>query len=322
MKPAIPAGGLGLAAARLPGLQTVWDKGYRGEGVGVAVLDSGVAPLEDFGDRLVAWQDMTGQSTEPVDTHGHGTIAAGCAAGDGLYKGVAPQANLIGVRVASDDDVEDGLRWVIANKDRYKIRVINMSLGVAPGSSGRLERLCRQAVEAGLVICASMGNDFGIGPAAFPASFDSVIGVGAYDDKGTATLADDDVASFSNRGDRERLPNKPDVLAPGVGLRAPVPPDSQLGRDSRDGYLATRGTSEATPYVAGLVALLLQAVPTMEPGEVVQVLRDSASGHLARERWEQGAGLVQADVALELALERDKAKRTFGTAGSSHRPFS
>ena len=68
--------------------------------------------------------------------------------------------------------------------------------------------------------------------------------------------------------------------------------------------------SGRTPYVAGLVALLFQAVPTMEPGEVVQLLRDSASGHLARERWEQGAGLVQADVALELALERDKAKRT------------
>jgi hypothetical protein len=95
--------GVGLAAARLPGLQTVWDKGYRGEGVGVgvAVLDSGIAPLEDFGDRLVAWQDMTGQSAEPVDKYGHGTIAAGCAVGDGFYKGVAPQADLIGVRVAS-----------------------------------------------------------------------------------------------------------------------------------------------------------------------------------------------------------------------------
>ena len=270
------------------------------------MIDSGVAPLIDYADRLVAWHDVSSpHSTVPVDPVGHGSISAGCVGGDGLHKGVAPDANIIGVRIKGTHDVEDALKWVIDNKDEYNIRVVNMSLGIRPADRHQgIESLCAQAFEAGLLICASMGNDSGRAPACMPAVLPNVIGVGAYDDRQTADLSDDDVASFSNHGDPGSLPIKPDVLAPGVDLMVPVPKDSLLAKSngSNTGYMKSQGTSEAAPYVSGLAAILAGANPELSPGELGDILRNSASSHLDREPWEQGHGLVQADVALELAL--------------------
>lgn len=302
----LPAGGLGSAPARLPGLQKVWDQGYQGQGVGIAIIDTGIEPIADLEDRVIGWYDSEGRWDAPKDPSGHGTISAGCAAGNGRYKGVAPKANLIGVAVGSaPQSLERALEWVINNREQHNIKVINMSLGMpANDSLNKIAELCRKAVKSGLFVCASMGNSHGFLPPLVPAILPEVFGVGAYDDKNTAELSDDDVAAFSNRGDADTLPNKPDILTPGKDVMVPVPVESEIGKafGTEDGYIRSMGTSEASPYAAGMAAILFQAAPDLSPSALGDILRKTASPHLPRERWEQGAGLIQADRALEAAL--------------------
>ncbi|HXE71414.1 MAG TPA: S8 family peptidase, partial [Candidatus Nitrosotenuis sp.] len=300
---------------RLPGIEKVWQQGFTGKGVTIAVIDSGAYPHPDFADRLVGWADLADGKPRPHDPLGHGTHVAGVALGNGArsagrYKGVAPEANLVGVRITTVEEAIKALQWVIENKDRYNIKVVNMSLGDYATRSYQDDpwaQATRKAIEAGLVVVVAAGNE---GPEeqtiSTPGVLPEAITVGAYDDKGTARLDDDQVASFSSRGPTpiDKVP-KPDVVAPGVRIFGPLAPGARLDvpelpHEGRD-YLALTGTSYAAPMVAGLAAVLLQANPTLTPADVREILRRSAEPRFAGDANQQGAGGVNALKALELA---------------------
>ncbi|NLG85558.1 MAG: S8 family peptidase, partial [Firmicutes bacterium] len=194
----------------------------------------------------------------------------------GKYRGVAPEAGIVAVKVTDADgtatmsQVIEGLQWVLTNREKYNIRVVNLSMGAEPSEPYWNDPLCL-AVEklwrAGLVVVAA-GHD---GPA--PGSVDTpgndplVITVGALDDRGTTVWEDDLVPDFSSRGPTYDGIAKPELYAPGVKITAPSPPD---------GYVERTGTSMATPFVTGAAALLLAKEPSLRPNEVKRRLRAAA----------------------------------------------
>ena len=221
-----------------------------GDGVTVAVLDSGVATNTDLADsRIVGWKDFVNDRHEPYDDAGHGTFVAGLIAGDGTaslplenggsatvqFRGVAPAANIVGIKVLDEvgqgrtSTMIAGITWAIAHKSDYNIRVLNISIGGNPVSSFTRDPV-DQAVEAawrnGITVVCAAGNegDFGSGGILSPGNDPFVITVGATDTRQSADVSDDAVASYSSVGPTlfDEVA-KPDLVAPGnhiVSLRA------------------------------------------------------------------------------------------------------
>ncbi|MGE5530454.1 MAG: S8 family peptidase [Patescibacteria group bacterium] len=296
--------------------------GYTGRGITIAVLDSGIYPHADFmrpRPRIVAWHDEVDGRPKPYDDHGHGTHVAGIAAGNGYasggkYRGTAPEAGIVAIKVADAEGeapmsrVIAGLQWVLDNRERYGIRVVNLSLGADPSESYREDPLC-QAVEqlwkAGIVVVAAAGND---GPEAgsidTPGNDPLIITVGAMDDRQTVTRQDDLIPRFSSRGPTNDGLRKPDLMAPGVSIIAP-----QTG----GGYISRSGTSMSTPFVAGASALLLGKDPGLTPNEVKRALRISAESRDLAVRT-GGAGYLDVRRLLDLPPAKAEAKTPSRTA--------
>ena len=320
-------------ANKLVGIDKVWDQGFTGKGQTIAVIDSGIYPHPDLKDKIVGWVDIRDGSLEPCDDHGHGTHVAGVAAGSGVasagkHKGVAPDANVVGVRIASVSDAIKGIQWVIDHKEELNIGVINMSLGdfaARPYKDDPWAQAAERAMDAGIVVCVAAGND---GPSEFnintPGIHPDVITVGALDDKGTLDKGDDTVADFSSRGPTQvdHL-HKPDILAPGVNVYGPLAPGSNLDSPEvpHDGqhYFAISGTSMATPMVAGLAAVLLSANPSLSHQEIKEIITRSADNYLPDEPNIQGAGVINAERALELAINWDHGAEADKVAQSVER---
>src|SRR5688500_7592988 len=229
----VNAGSPGILEVDAP---RAWSQlGLTGRGVGVAVVDSGVYPHPDLAGRIVAAIDFTSASPTvsniPLDDlGGHGTHVAGLIAGDGtrsggLYTGVAPNANIIDVRVIDANGGSNvslilrGLQWVLANRTAYNIKVVNMSLGATPAGSYKSDLMAPAAEVlkfAGVAVVVSAGNTGPLaGTITTPATDPYVISVGALDDNGTPLRFDDLMATFSSRG-RTSFDNlsKPDLVAP------------------------------------------------------------------------------------------------------------
>ena len=303
----------------------VWEsKGLSGKGIGVAVIDSGVADHPDLAGRIVARVDLTGEGSNG-DPGGHGTHVAGLIAGDGTaskgaWTGVAPQANIVSVRVinatgqARLSTIFAGLQWVLRNRSTYNIRVANLSFG-GTALSGYQNDLLASAVEmlnfAGLTVVVSAGNR-GAGQSTIttPATDPFVITVGADDDHNTPGLRDDSVAKWSSRGPTafDGIA-KPDLIAPGrkvIGLRAAGSTlDTQFAdRQVRAKgatvaqYLTMSGTSVAAPIVAGVAALYLEQNPSATPREVKRQLTATARPLAGVPATDQGAGVVDAFAAV------------------------
>lgn len=298
---------------------SVWERDLTGKGVTVAVIDTGLYPHEDFTlpeNRIAGFQDFVANRKEPYDDNGHGTHVAGVIAGNGrrsngLYRGIAPDARLVGIKALDAygsgalSNVIRGIDWCVRYKDRLGIRVINLSLGAPAQDSYRDDPLCR-AVEVawrrGIVVCVAAGNEGPTrGTIATPGIHPTVITVGASDDRGNSDRSDDVVASFSSRGPTVDGLHKPDLVAPGVSITAPAARRSvlslQQGRRRTTDYITLSGTSMATPVCAGIVALLLQNQPTLRPDEVKERLVQSADS-LGLVPDVQGSGLVNAQRAV------------------------
>ncbi len=312
----------GQYSPSLPGIEKVWEKGFTGKGTTIAIIDSGIYPHADLKDRVKGWVDLsTEKKKNMTDPFGHGTHVAGLAAGNGSksagkYKGIAPEADLVGVRITTVVEAIRALQWVIENKEKYNISVVNMSLGDYATKSYKDDpwaQATQKAIEAGLTVIVAAGNE-GPQPSTIstPGTNPDAITVGAYDDKGTPdNRADDTVASFSSRGPTavDHL-NKPDILAPGVRVFGPLSPNAKLdvpdlphvGKD----YFAMSGTSQATPMASGLAAILLQANPKLTHKDIKDILIKSADHNLKDDANAQGAGLINAEKALDLALSWGK----------------
>ncbi|HEV8656849.1 MAG TPA: S8 family peptidase [Candidatus Limnocylindria bacterium] len=339
----------GSAAARTPGIlevnaPQVWSQlGVTGQGVGVAIVDSGVYPHPDLAGRIVASIDFTAasptvSSTSTGDPGGHGTHVAGLVAGDGTasggaYTGVAPRANIVNVRVidasggSNVSTIMRGLQWVLANRSTYNIKVVNLSLGATPMGSYKSDLMATAAEVlnfAGVTVVVSAGNTGPLaGTVTTPGTDPYVITVGALDDSGTSLLLDDLMAVFSSRG-RTVFDNlsKPDVVAPGrrmVSLRSPgsvldtLFPDRQVtatGALTPD-YYRLSGTSMAAPVVAGVIALMVERNPSLSPAQIKKRLKTTATALTFGTAFDRGAGLVNAykaassvDVSREFAPDR------------------
>ncbi|MEQ8187434.1 MAG: S8 family peptidase [Candidatus Eremiobacterota bacterium] len=217
-----------------------------GKGVAIAILDTGIYPHPDIKDKIIAFKDFVNDRETPYDDNGHGTHVAGDAAGTGLlsqgkYKGTAPEANLVGIKVLNSDggakvsDIVEGIDWVVQNRDKYNIRIINMSVGVpvTKDQCNAINEAVKRATESGIVVVAAAGNE---GPvegtiAAAPGNSPYAITIGAIDDKNTPQKDDDEIASFSSRGTKDGL-LKPDLVAPGTNIVSLRVGGSELDKQS------------------------------------------------------------------------------------------
>jgi serine protease AprX len=301
-----------------------WALGYTGTGVTVAVLDSGVAPVNDLTQptsRLLASVDFVDSGTAHRDPGGHGTHVAGIIAGNGYdsngaLKGVAPDANIVSVRVinqhgkATASSIIRGIQWCVDNRETYNIRVMNLSLGGTPSVSYKNDLLAaaiEMAWKAGIVVVTAAGNHGpGSGSISTPGHDPFNIAVGAIDDKGTPDPSDDDVPYFSARGPTLNGDHKPDILAPGRRILSLYALNSYLdgalpGRQMLSSlgrpYFRLTGTSMAAPVVSGVVALLLQKNPDLTPDQVKYILTKTAP-NFRGSRDTVGTGVVDAYAAL------------------------
>ncbi|MBA3805236.1 MAG: S8 family peptidase, partial [Acidobacteria bacterium] len=321
-----------------------------GTGIGIAILDSGIdSSHKTFLDksnniRILTSRDFTGEGRTD-DPYGHGTHVASIAAGNGRisnaeYIGIAPNANIINLRVLNSQGagtvswVLSALDWVMANRTLYNIRVINMSLGMPAVDSYRNDPVCRavrRLVDAGVVVIASAGNNGKnssgqkiYGQIKSPGNEPSAITIGAANTFGTDVRSDDTVASFSSRGPTRSFWTdavgvkhydnliKPDIVAPGNKLIYAEAVDNLLVRlnpqldagvspvDNRK-MMFMNGTSMAAPVAAGAAALLLQANPSLTPNLVKMILMYTAQTLANCNMFEQGAGALNIEGAVRLA---------------------
>lgn len=305
----------GVAAARsqAPGL----DGGdglpaYSKDDLVAAVIDTGIDPghLDLDEGKVLGFADcMSGTCAPaaPFDDHGHGTHVSATIAGDGdaradkLYRGVAPEGALVGVKVldaggsGTDAGVIAGVQWAVANKDLYGIEALNLSLGGSGCSDGTdlLSQAVNQAHEAGLVVAVAAGNSGpGTCTVSSPAAADKAVTVGAMADVGASGFA---LADFSSRGKTLDGRTKPDLVAPGVGVTSAI-------AGTTNGYEAWNGTSMATPFVAGVALLMREANASLGPDGVKEALMSTAQDWgKAGADLDYGAGRLNAYAALQSA---------------------
>jgi subtilisin family serine protease len=332
-----------------------WSEGYTGAGVDVALIDSGVAPVDGMpASNVLNGADLSFESQAEnlryLDTYGHGTHLAGIIAGrDGApsieghptdFMGVAPDSRIVNVKVASHSGATDvsqvlaAIDWVVQhrNDNGMNIRVLNLAYGTDGEQDYRFDPLTF-AVEAawnhGIVVVVAAGNSqFGSARMNNPAYDPYVLAVGADDTRGTRGLEDDEVPTWSARGDGIR---NPDVVAPGKSVASLRVPGSLVDQQHPEGRINDRffrgsGTSQAAAVVSGAAALLLDQRPELSPDQVKALLKDSASPLPGTDPMAQGGGLVDVKGALRSptpAVTQDWAPATGlgsleGARGSLH----
>jgi serine protease AprX len=247
------------------------DKGYTGEGVTVALIDTGAdGEHKALAGKIVAFKDFVNNQTASYDDNGHGTHCASLVAGE-KGMGVAPGAKLVVIKVMDQEgacylsDALNALDWCLENKERYGIGVVSFSVGGESPSDGTslLDEACNKIVENGLVMCVAAGNS---GPAAssivIPGDAENVITVGAVDRSGN-------IFELSSRGPTAKGDTKPDLVTLGVDVISAL-------AGSKNGKSSISGTSMAVPQVSGAVALLLQAKSDLAPADLKRVLLKTA----------------------------------------------
>ena len=300
-------------------LGAAWSAGNRGQGVGIAVIDTGVSAVDGLAGRLVHGPDLSGEGST-IDTHGHGTVmagvAAGAAAGGGTHSGVAPEATVVAVKVAGRNGAVDvstmlqAMHWVSAYADQYGIRVLNLSWGTDSTQDPAVDPLnhaVQRLWQQGIVVVVAAGNS---GPHAGtitkPADDPMVLTVGAYDDKGDTSDRNDTVPAWSSRGPTAAGLAKPDLVAPGRTLVSLRSPGSQIEAANPKGlvgagHIKGSGTSQAAAVVSGLSALVLAQHPTWTPDQVKRALTSTAVPLGSGARTDQGAGRARLAAALTAA---------------------
>ena len=335
---------------------------WSGDKVGIAVVDSGLERGHDLdGTRTDKFFDLTnGRNRRAFDDYGHGTHVAGLIGGTGkgsvvrrvtrdrngslrvrevaLFAGLAPRVRILAFKVLNEEgagytsQVIDAIDYIVDNRDRLKIDIINLSLGhpiLESASTDPLVLAVERASRAGLIVVAAAGN-YGRNPdtgavgyagVTSPGNAPSAITVGAYDAHGTVSRVDDTIPDYSSRGPTwYNGYAKPDVVAPGSALVSVAAQNSTLfrlypgrrvkDRDGAPAYFRLSGTSMATAVTSGTIALMLEAAreahqadPT--PNTIKAILQYTALPMPGYDRLTQGAGTLNAVGAIELAEKID-----------------
>jgi serine protease AprX len=325
------------------GAQAWWAAGYTGKGIGVALIDTGVVQVEGLNTsgKVVYGPDLSLESQAPeltdLDTYGHGTFMAGLIAGRdssmaapyagapaSAYRGMAPDARIVSVKVATADGGTDvsqviaAIDWVVQhrNDDGLNIRVLNLSYGTNSTQWFGVDPLAfavEQAWDAGIVVVAAAGNSGyqakGSSPALANPAFDKrIIAVGASNSNGTATMADDTVPDFSAAA-KTGSARAPDFVAPGVHIQGLRVRGSYIDThgDGKgilgDRYMRGSGTSESAAIASGAAALILDKYPHATPDQVKRLLRTTAYAMpLEGRTGTMGSGELRLDTALSTPL--------------------
>ncbi|MEO3975820.1 S8 family serine peptidase [Streptomyces sp. CAU 1734] len=287
------------------GAPKVWQSGYEGKGVKIAVLDTGVdAQHPDLKGRVTASRNFS-DAPDDKDRQGHGTHVASTAAGsgaksNGTHKGVAPQAEIINGKVlndfggGADSDIIAGIDWAVTQG----ADIVNLSLGGwdGPEIDPMEAQINKLTAEKGVLFAVASGNG-GPNSVGSPGSADGAFTVGAVD-------AGDKLAGFSSTGPRVGDGAiKPDVTAPGVNITAAA---------ASGDYTSMSGTSMATPHVAGAAALLKQKNPQWKAKELRTALASSArdGGYTP---YQQGTGRIAVDKAIDQSVFADEVSLNLGT---------
>jgi len=315
-------------AAEIIELKWAHDRQIFGDNIGVAVVDTGICLHKDFtegGNRILGFYDLIHGRTEPYDDNGHGSHVSGIIGGNGFlsnykYVGLAPKCNLIGIKVLDQkgdgniSDVLAGLQWIIDNKEKYNIRVVNISVGTTTKENVDENSLLVKGVnavwDAGIVVVVAAGNN-GPGPMSIstPVISGKVITVGSSDDRITVELFGNKTMDYSGRGPTASCIKKPDIVAPGSNIISCGTMKNyqryryNLLNNPRNDfsslmYTVKSGTSMATPIVSGAIALLLSKYPKMTTKEVKLKLRESAVD-LGYPWTKQGWGLLNIPRLLQ-----------------------
>jgi len=276
-----------------------------GKGIGVAVLDTGCFPHDDFDNRIIAFTDIIRRQKRPYDDNSHGSHICGIIGGNGSssrgkYRGIAPGCNLIPVKVLDRrgngyaSDVLSGLRWIRNNRKLYNIRIVNISVGSLSRKgieeNSALVRGVNEAWDDGLIVVVAAGN---MGPnrctITTPGISRKVITVGCSDDYKEVSVMGSRMVDYSGRGPTGSCVLKPDLVAPGASI---ISCSNQRGQ-----YTTKSGTSMATPLVSGAIALLLEKYPDMTNKDVKLRLRERCAD-LGLPHTQQGWGLLDIERLL------------------------
>jgi len=296
----------------------------KGKGVTIAVLDSGVGAnaFSKASLNVVRSIAINPNATTVDDLYGHGTHVAGIINGKGLKEatGIAPEANLINVKLGDDQgnlteiDLLLGLQWVYVYKNDYNIKVVNLSVS-SETSGSYIDSPLSAAVEQlwlnGVTVVAAAGNDR-INPTDInyaPANDPYIITVGAVDSMGHDSAKQSELAFWSKHGVTPQGVYKPEVTAPGVDIISLLPnksailalehPEAVINQN----YFEMSGTSMAAPVVSGTIALMLEANPSLTPNEIKSILLGT---DVAYKSMSDVAGVIDAKKAVEIAKDKRK----------------
>ncbi len=270
------------------------DNNITGKGIGIAFMDTGISPVNDFRPRISAFIDFINNSPSPYDDNGHGTHVTGIACGNGVssrgyYRGIAPDAHIISLKIldkyGSGNSLAalNGIQWIIENKDRYNIKIINISAGTADKTiNPPLVKAAEYAVENGIsVICADSNSNF-YSTITSPGISPMVITVGSCENYPSER------AYKTGNIVKKLCYKKPDIYAPGENIISCLSPDFRF--DERNGsqknivdknYIKMSGSSMATPIISGIAALIYERYPSITPAELKKLITSSLSSSSA-----------------------------------------
>ena len=311
-----------------------------GQGIGLAIVDTGIAKNAVWGEpppRIIARYDSVTdiEGGDVSDNTGHGTHISSLIVGAGSnWAGIAPLASLVIVKAFDAEesahflDVIRAVQWVTVNKERLGIRVLNLSISAStelPYNLDPLNRALTAAWDAGLVVVVSAGN-LGTDPSSVTAPGNNpwLITVGAASfDISTSEIR---VAPFSGRGPTHSAHIKPNIVAPGTRLAASFPrtasrPSHEPTEFTKEGLWVTSGASQASAVVAGLVTLLLEARPELSNHDVKCLLANTARPLVTKSQtrispMSQGRGLIDISAALR-STDTDCEERFEGFSPST-----
>lgn len=262
-----------------------------GKGIVVAVLDTGIGHHPDLTGKVLEFRDFVGKRNLMYDNNGHGTHVCGiiCGSGslsEGRYRGIAPGAELVVGKVldgngdGSTENMLEGLNWIMQVREKYNIRILNISVGIGNLEEAAKERALKEKIgqvwDSGILVVCAAGNK---GP-----EEDTISGLG--ESKHVLTVGCHDgkffkndphrCESYSGRGKNGVYPKKPDLVAPGTNIVSCNVHYYRRNGKFRNAYIAKSGTSMATPVVSGAAALALQNYPDMTNEKCMQKLQFSA----------------------------------------------
>ena len=333
--------------AEASGAASAWENGATGAGVTVALIDSGVTPVEGLATsgKIINGPDLSFDSQiagmANLDAFGHGTHMAGIIAGQATgvtkftsatarhnFLGIAPEASILNMKVGAANGAVDvsqvlaAINWVIEHRtdNGMNVRVLNLSFGTDSTQAYEIDPLS-YAVEVawrnGIVVVVAAGNDANSSALRSPATNPFVIAVGADDMAGTTRLGDDSVPTWSNCGTGRTV----DLIAPGrsiASLRVPGSyADTTYPLAAIEGHLFKgSGTSQAAAVVSGIAALVLDAHPQYTPDQVKAVMTGTANPLNGESATCQGAGVVDAYAAV-MASNPGSATQSFTPANGT-----